>query len=150
MVDTAQYRTKVYIAGYWVAADITKDNGIDLASMLIAFDWPDYPLTRVFIDKAIDAVISVGQASSNVILDANHYPIGYHEKVPITLATMDKAGITGIKLLAKLEAELRKISEVNPLGSVRRITGEQPKTQRLGAFYLFSSEYVMDYKRDLT
>lgn len=150
MVDTAQQRTKTWIGTYWAAAHVTKDNGITLATTLLAYDWPDYPLIRVFIDKTVDGIISVGQQSSKQIMDVDHYPVGYDESVPITLCTIDKAGITGIKLLAKIEAELRLISQANPLGSLRRLTGETPKTERLSSFYMFSVEYEMNYRRDLT
>lgn len=155
MVDTAQGRMKVYIDLYWTAANLTKDDGLTPASTISAFDWPDYPLTRVFIDKAVDGIISIGQATSNVILDSDHYPYAYHEKVPVTLAAVDKSGITGIKLLGKMEAELRRILETYPIvtgvpASLRKISGDTPKTQRIGSFFLFSSEYQVDYKRDAT
>jgi hypothetical protein len=150
MVDTAQTRTKTFLTTYWTAGSVTKDNGVTEANILFAFDWPDYPLIRVFIDKDVDGVVSIGQASSKVILDTDHYPIGYDESVPITLCTVDKQGITGIKLLGQIEAELRRIDEQYPLGSVRRITGTSPKTQRLGSYFLFSIEYSLGYRRDLT
>jgi hypothetical protein len=155
MVDTAQTRTKVWIDTYWTASNITKDNGSDLATIITAFDFPDYPLTRVFIDKDVDGIVSIGQSNGMEIADSDHYTIGYEERVPITFATCDKAGVTGIKLLAKLEAELRRIQETYPIvvgtgASLRRTTGDVPKTQRIGSFYLFSSEYTLNYKRDVT
>jgi hypothetical protein len=153
MVDTAQKRTKVWIDAYWTAAHVTKDNGSDLATIISAYDWPDYPLTRVFIDKTIDGIISVGQPSSQAIIDADHAPIGYNEEVPITMCAVDKTGITGIKLLGKMEAELRLIGETYPVvsgspASLRRYTGTVPKTERIGSFFLFSIEYRLNYRRD--
>jgi hypothetical protein len=150
MVDTAQKRTKTWLDTYWLTANITKDDAVTLAKIITAFDWPDYPITRLFLDKDVDGAVSVGQASSKVILDTDHYPIGYDESVPITLCTVDKPGITGIKLLGQIEAELRRIDEQYPLGSVRRITGTSPKTQRLGSYFLFSIEYSLGYRRDVT
>lgn len=155
MVDTAQTRMKVYIDLYWTAANVTKDDGSTPTSTISAFDWPDYPLTRVFLDKAVDGIISIGQANSSGIVDSDHFPYAYEEKVPVTFATVDKAGITGIKLLGKMEEELRRILETYPIvtgvpASLRRITGDVPKTQRIGSFYLFSVEYTVSYKRDVT
>jgi hypothetical protein len=150
MADTAQKRTKVWIDTYWTAANVTKDDGTTPASIIDAYDWPDYPMTRVFYDKAVDGIISVGQPNSKGVIDSDHYPVGYEEAVPITLATVDKVGITAIKLLASMEAELRRIHETQPMGSLRRQTGEIPKTQRIGSFFLFSVEYQLNYRRDLT
>jgi hypothetical protein len=150
VVDTAQKRTKVWIDTYWTASNVTKDDGSTPASTIDAYDWPDYPLTRVFIDKAVDGIISVGQQSSKAIVDTDHFPVGYDETVPITLCAIDKAGITGIKLLGKMEAELRRIHETYPLGSLRRFTGETPKTTRIGSFFLFAIEYQLNYRRDVT
>lgn len=151
MVDTAQNRTKTYLDTYWTGVTrATKDDNITIASAIIAFDWPDYPLTRVFIDKDVDGIVSVGQSTSEAILDSNHYPIGYLEKVPITLCTLDKAGVTGVKLLEKMEAQLRAIFEANPLGSLRRETGHEPKTTRLGSWFMHSSQFTLTYKKDLT
>lgn len=150
MVDTAQNRTKVWLDTYWLPANITKDDAVTLASIITAFDWPDYPITRLFLDKAVDGAVSIGQASSKAILDTDHYPFGYEETVPITLCAIDKSGITGIKLLAKMDVELRRIAEAYPLGSVRRISASSPKTQRLGSYFLFSVEYSLSYRRDVT
>ncbi len=150
MVDTAQKRTKTWLDTYWTPANITKDDAVTLATVITAFDWPDYPITRLFLDKDVDGAVSIGQASSKAIVDADHYPYGYEEVVPILMCAIDKPGITGIKLLAEMDEELRRIGENYPLGSVRRLTGSSPKTQRLGTYFLFSVEYSLTYRRDLT
>jgi hypothetical protein len=150
MVDTAQNRTKVWIDAYWTPANITKDDAVTLATITTAYDWPDYPIARLFLDKDIDGAVSIGQASSKALVDTDHYPFCYDETVPITLCTIDKPGITGIKILGKIEEELRRIGELYPLGSLRRITGTVPKTHRLGSYFLFNIEYSLDYRRDLT
>lgn len=155
MVDTAQKRTKVWLDLYWLPANILKDDAATLATVITAFDWPDYPITRLFLDKNVDGAVSIGQASSKVLVDTDHYPAAYDESVPITLCTIDKPGVTGVKLLGLMEAELRRIGEIYPVvagvpASLRRITGTVPKTQRLGSFFLFSIEYSLGYKRDLT
>lgn len=155
MVDSAQKRTKIWIDGYWLPVHLTKDDASTLATIITAFDWPDYPITRLFLDKSVDGAVSIGQASSKVLVDSDHYPVAYDESVPITLCTIDKPGITGIKLLVSMEAELRRIGETYPAvsgvpASLRRITGTAPKTLRLGSYFLFSIEYQLGYKRDLT
>ena len=152
VVDTAQKNMKEIIDAYYTAANVKEDNGSTNATVICAFDWPNYPLSRVFIDKGVDAVISVGQASSQALVDVDLVPYGYVEKVPVTMASMDKTGITAMKLLRQLEAEVRRVFEAQPGAwavSVRKLSGSTPKTQRLGAFYLYSEEYDIEYKRDL-
>lgn len=149
MVDTGQYRTKVWLTTYFITTNVKKDD-TSTATTLFAFDWPNYPLSRVFFDKSIDAIYSVGQSRAAELADSDHYVAGYIEHVPVTLCAIDKTGITAIKILGQMEAELRRIQNAYPLGSVRRITGETPKTQRIGGIFLFSVEYDLSYKRDTT
>jgi hypothetical protein len=149
-VLSAQDRTKLWISTYWSGTLVTKDDNSTPATTILTFDWPDYPLTRVFVDKAVNGIISIGQASSKAVNDSDHFPVGYDEQVPITMAAVDALGVTGIKLLEKMEAQLRTVAEAHPLGSLRRITGTVPKTQRIGSFFLRSIEYELNYRRDIT
>jgi hypothetical protein len=150
MVDSAQNRTKVFLDTYVTGTGITKDDGITQAPIIKAFDLPDYPLSRVFIDKAIDVIFSIGQATSSALIDSDHYPLGYREHVPISVFAMDKTGITGIKVLEKAEAVMRAAFEANPIASLRRVSGMKPLTERIGGAYLWACEYSLDYERGLT
>lgn len=135
---------------YLTAANLTKDNGTDLATYITAYDLPDYPLTRVFKDKAVNLAWSVGQSTSNPIVDSDHYPMGYQEECPIAIFTVDQSGITGVKLLAKADAELRRICETYPTGSLRRLTKGTPKPERMGGVFMWRLDYAIEYVRDLT
>ncbi len=153
VVYTAQKNTKTYLDAYLLPANMTEDNGTDLASFITAYDLPDYPLSRVFIDKSVDIAFSIGQASSSVIMDSDHFPLGYRESVPINIYVLDKTGITGILLLEKVEAELRRIMETYPTalpGSLRRVSKTTPKSVLVGGTYFWVIEYAMDYVRDKT
>lgn len=150
MVDDARSRTKVFLDTYLTAANMKEDDGATNATFLVAYGLPDYPLVRVFIDKSVDIVFSVGQPNSEALIDSDHYPIGYEEHVPITIYVTNKTGFTAVKRIWTAEAELRRICEANPTGSLRRITGTTPKTERLGGTWFWSMEYSLDYVRDLT
>lgn len=153
MVYTAQKNTKTWLDAYLTAGNMTEDNGVTNATFITAYDLPDYPLSRVFIEKAVDIAFSIGQSAATVIMDSDHYPIGYRESVPITIYILDKTGITGIKLMAKVEAELRRIAETYPTslpGSLRRVSKTTPKSVLVGGTYFWVIEYALDYKRDLT
>jgi hypothetical protein len=120
-------------------------------SFIIAYADPDYPLIRVFIDKAVDLVFCVGDPESEAILDSDHYPIGYKESVPITVWCIDKTSITGTKLRWKAEAELRRICEIYPLGgSIRSLERIRDNDKNLGSTILYSREFIMKYERDTT
>jgi len=112
-------------------------------SFIVAYGNPDYPLVRVFIDKAVDLVFSIGTP------DVEGLPvgIGYLEKVPITIWTIDKTGITGTELRWKAEAELRRIIETYPLGSLRSWERISDNEKNLGGTILYSVSGIMRYKR---
>ena len=150
VVYSAQRNMKTYLDTYFNdASQVTKDNTW-AATVIVAFDWPNYPLARVFYDKDVDLIASIGQAESQSISDSDHYSVGYDEKVPVTLAAIDKYGVTAIRILEKGEAELRRVAETYPIASLRRITGAKPETEWLGGFYMFKVQYVFSYKRNLT
>jgi len=150
MVEDARYRTKVYLDTYLLNANLTKDDGTTQVSFIVAYADPDYPLIRVFNDKAVDLVFCVGDPNSEAILDSDHYPIGYNEAVPITTFCIDKTGITGTKLKWKAEAELRRVCETYPLGSVRSLEKIGDNDQNLGSTILHSREFTLKYRRDVT
>jgi len=150
MVYDARDRTKVYLDTYLDNANLTKDDDTTQISFIVAYADPNYPLLRVFNDKAIDLVFCVGNPESQAVLDSDHYPIGYEENVPITVWCIDKASITGTKLRWKAEAELRRICETYPLGSVRSLERLRDNDANLGSTILYSREFNMKYVRDTT
>lgn len=119
-------------------------------TFIVAYADPDYPLVRVFNDKDVDLVFCVGDPNSKVLLDSDHYPIGYDEAVPITTFCIDKTGITGTKLKWKAEAELRRVCETDPEGSLRNLERIGDHDKDLGSTILHSREFTMNYKRDMT
>ena len=150
MVDEARKRTKVFLDTYLTALNMKKDDGITVALFITAYGLPDYPLSRVFIDKAVFHIFSVEEAQTSAILDSDHYPLGYKESVPVTMMCIDQVGFTATKRIWDAEHEFRRICEENPTGSVRRITGSKPTPERLGSTWLWSITYAMDYVRGLT
>jgi hypothetical protein len=149
VVYTAQKNMKTFLDTY-LTLSITEDDGVSQASCIVAYDLPDYPLHRVFIDKAVDVVFSVGQASSKPVIDDDHYQIGYDETVPITVFCMDKAGLTAAKTLEKAEADLRHTFEDHWAGSIRKLATTKPQTVRIGGTYFWAMQYDVNYLRDKT
>jgi len=150
MVEDSRYRTKVWLETWLTPANLTKDDGVTQVTFIVCFGMPDYPIERIFKDKNVDLVFSVSKPDSTPIIDSTHYVIGYSEEVPITTFTVNKSGITGTKLNWKAETELRRISENNPLGSLRQFKKLSDSEQNLGSTTLYSSLYQLTYERDKT
>lgn len=141
-VDDARHRHKVYLEGH---LDDTK-----LPNYIIAYGEPDYSLVRVFREKGVDLVFSIGEETSDTIIDSDHYPIGYQEHIPATILCIDKDNIEGTKLMWQAETELRRVAETYPEGSLRALSERRPETKRLGSTILYSAAYMFDYTRDTT
>jgi len=143
----ARQRTKVYLETYILDANITKDDDLTQATWTVFFGFPDYPLSRIFKDKAVDLVFCVDTATSKSMRDFRQYPYAYDEVVPIEIFAVDKTGITGTKLRWKAEAELRRITEAYPLASIRWIVRGQENQKNLGSQTLYSVKYELGYIR---
>jgi len=146
----ARQRTKTYLETYILNANLTKDDDLSTVSWIVAFGLPDYPLSRVFKDKAVDLIFSVNTANMKAVRDFRQYPYCYEEVIPIEIFCVNKTGppaITGTKLRWKAEAELRRISEAYPLASVRWISRVSDNEKKLGSQTLFSVKYELGYIR---
>lgn len=142
-VEDARYRTKVWLETYLTTAN--------LPEYIICYSRPRYPLTRVFNDKQIDVVFSLGKPDSEPIIDAGtRAPCGYDEEVPIQILSVDKSNLEGETTVWQAETELRSVAKSNPLGSVRSLTRMIEFTEDLGSTRLYGVEYILNYTRDTT
>ena len=141
-VEDERYRNKVYLETYL--------NSGALPNFIVAYGEPDYPMVRVFHEKGVDLVYSLGEHTSDTIPDSDHYPIGYKEHVPVAILCIDKDNLEGTKLMWQAETELRHVAETYPEGSLRALSTRHPQTKRLGSTVLYSAEYMMEYQRDKT
>jgi hypothetical protein len=165
-VDDPRKRTKAYLdpnwapPGYLLTANLLEDNGTTQATFITCWDGADYPLKRVFVDKAVDLVFSIGRTTSKP-LSHPAYPAygavassegvyGYDEKLPIEIFTVDKVGITGENLKWQAERELRRILETYPFGTKREIETFDHKNVDLGSLILHSLTVEFAYKRGVT
>lgn len=119
-------------------------------SFIVAYGNPDYPILKVFIEKAVDLVFSIGEPESEALLGGDKYPYGYKEHVPIHTFCINKTGITGTELKGKAEQELRRLTETYPLGSLRSLEKLRDNDKNLGSTILYSREHMMSYTRNLT
>jgi len=147
--DDPRYRTKAWYDLYITDGNLTEDDGVTQADYLTIFAYPDYPLIPVFSasGKDIDLVFAFGMPDSKPMTNYNHTIYGYEENVPVPITTCDKAGITGVNLEWKAQQELRTVAETYFAGSLRQIRSMKPLIQEHGGLRLYTSEYMLNYKR---
>ena len=143
--EDTRYRTKIYLETYLDAAYLTKDDDSTPAAYAVIYANPNYPLSREFFASLspVDLLFCVDTPES-VALPVG---VGYIEHVPITIFTINKAGITGTKLRWRAEAELRYVIENYPIGSLRTLERMSDHEQNLGSTILYSVIYILRYKR---
>jgi len=149
MVQDARQRMKVYFETYLSDSALTRDDG-HLASYILAFGHPDYPMIRVFKDKGVDLIFMIDNPTTTPLVSGDQVPYGYRELVPVTPSCIDKQQVTGPKLRWMATAELRRIGEENPVGSIRHNSVERPTQHRLGSHVLYQQTHVWEYVRDTT
>ena len=148
----ARYNTKVYLESYIDPSHVTKDDGTTEAPYAIIYAYPNYPLIREFdaATNPVDLLFLIGKPNSTVLLQADQSPWGYEEHVPITVACVDKTGVSGTRLLWKGERELRIIAEEHPEGSQRSLERTGDRDQRLGSTIIYMTDFILNYRRDTT
>ena len=153
MVDDPRVRTKIYLEKYLnyanlIATDnsltpaLTKDDGLQNANYIICYGKPNYSMVKVFNMKSVDLIFAIDKPTSELRLG-----VRYTEHVPITICTVNKAGITGTKLAWKAEAELRRICETQPYGSLHTVDRIEDSEERLGSTVLYSTTFMLNYRR---
>lgn len=142
-----RWRHKDYLDDYLTANNLKKDNGTNNASYITCFDGADYPLPQVFLTKAVDLAFSVGKENAVPKQNAFHYPYAFEETVPITVAAVNKAGITATNLIEQAEQEIRRIVSTYPMGSIREIASSAPQEIDLGETKLYMQTVTIRYTR---
>lgn len=146
-LEDPRYRMKVWLDAYLTPANITKDDNATACSLLVAYDFPEYPLGLVFKDKAVNVVFSVGDPVTTALYNQNKIIYGYSEKTPITICCVDTTGLTATNVKWKAERELRRVAEVYPFGSLRLLEQRRDITTYEGAAIIYRTELTLNYKR---
>jgi hypothetical protein len=140
-------RTMTWLETYDTPANITKDDDITAATIHYQFEYPPYPLKKIFFDpKNVDGLVTIGTPTTEPMYDWKKEGYCYKHQIPIELSAVNKSGITGDKLRWKMEADLQNIAETYPLGSVRTLRRLSPKVTNMGTWKLHTVQYLLDYK----
>lgn len=150
MASDPRYRTKVMLDTYWTPSNATDDDDNSLG-VQVMYAYPEYPFEMELKSPSVeDVIITVDQPTSRPMMDpVTEAPRGYEESMPVEIITTDKTGVTAIKALWQAEAEMRRILEEYPRGSLRSLERTRPATKRLGSTVLWSARYVWNYRRDI-
>ena len=154
-VHDPRERMHTFLNTYWTDGNVLKDDGVTTASGAFCWSGYDYPMGRVFVDKAVDYVLEIGEVKTVALIGYNHSAYGYQETTPITVHTINKSGITGENLRQQVETELRSVLENNAIGSetARIIDESAPETIHYGGrggIWVYRQKYSVVYRRDIT
>jgi hypothetical protein len=142
-------RTKVWADTRLVAANITKADDATPCTIHVCYANPLYPLKLTFFGtKNNDVEFAIQDAQVKPVIGWDKKAAYYVEEVPIEIFCVDKGTtVLGLDSLWKAEAELRRIAEVYPLGSVRTFSTLEPNTRDMGGWNLYSKKCILRYKR---
>jgi len=129
-VEDARSRTKTYWDTY-----ISRSN-LQRKSFIVCYSDPDYPLTRVFAGKHIQIIFGIDQGTAEPNMG-----VRYKEHVPTHVLTLD----TQLQWLG--EAELRRVVEDHPEGSMRTLDRVAKHDRWLGSTRLYDTEFMLNYTR---
>lgn len=141
LLTDAKYRTKTWLTTYLAES-------ANLPKYLICYGWPTYEVNRVFHEKLIDLVYSIGDPKSKPHYNADKSVDYYEEATPITVCCVDKTNIVGENLKWTGERELRVIFETYPFGAMRIMDDRRDTTEREGDDILYQSEVKLIYRRE--
>lgn len=128
-----------------VDTNLTKDNDTTKASFDVMYAYPNYPLKLEFF-AATSPVDLLFLVDTPVVRTAT-VKKRYVESIPVTIACIDKTGITGTKLRWKAEKELRRVIKLFPLGSFQSMDRSEPNDQRFGSTIIHSITLTANIRR---
>ena len=126
-------------------AALTKDDDSTQVAFDVMYAYPDYPLTREF-RAAANPVDLLFLVDTPTVRTAG-VKVRYIESIPVTVACIDKTGITGTKLRWKAEKELRRVIKAFPLGSFHSMDRSEPSDERLGSTIVHSITLTANIRR---
>ena len=142
-----RYRQKYWLNAYLAPASLLEDDGVTQASYIICFDGADYPIWRVFENKGVDLIFSIGNGEADSLIDHNMKAYAYHETVPIELVAVNKTTITATNLIEQAVQELRRIAETYPTGSLRLLGKMNEANVNMDTMKLYSQRCILEYTR---
>jgi len=148
----ARQKVKEYLDARITVANLTKNDGVTLASTVNMFELKLYPMRYEFraSSSPVQGIYAVSQPESTPMLGASASPRGYDENVPIHILTVDSKDCAGELLQRKMENELRTVTETYEIGSRCNLTNRRDNSRSLGSMWLFDVTWNLKYQREPT
>jgi hypothetical protein len=155
MISDARSLTRTFLTTYLIDTNIVRDDGAMEATYCVIYKNGRYPIIKEFqaLCDPVDGVYAVGEPETRQLFDAVTRKVYAHdEKVPIFVYTINKVGVTGTRLKMVMERELRRVCETYPIvsqqhGRLERLGGTH---KQIGSITLYSTEFVLSFKRSIT
>ena len=148
MADDPRLRTKEWLDLYLSSANILKTDGVTPCQIHASYGNNRNYLRQILsgnIDNDVEFTIQDAETTAHVGFNKKAY--AYKEKVTVEPYAINKTAVNGLDVVWQAQNELRRISEVYPLGSVRTFEGFAPNTKDMGGWELYSKRCVLKYKR---
>ena len=146
---------KGYLNDFITDANLTNEAGSTIKK-LIMYAEPLEELRATLLDEGVDGIFAVGVPIVEPKMDHDQTPYRYVFHVPVSvwcITKYDGAGnitIQGTNLKWKMENELRRVVQENPIGSQYAVERVRNTDVRLGGEVLYGNEVTISFTRSPT
>jgi len=140
--------------------NITKDDGVALASVIHIWEGGPESLKHLFYSEDYDVVVSYGEPRSRSERSIQDKPLHYQMSYPVTVTTIDKPMIgvilcTAARMMYKVTYALRNAvatfaqsaSGVSPAYTLK-ITSDDAASKHIGGLNIYETKHTLEYETD--
>ena len=134
------------------AVAATKDDGATAASIGIIYEGGPETFREMFVTAGYDAVIAIGrhtEVESGDMRRIQDVPLRYTATIPLSVAAVDKTGVTATLLLNKIRLSLIANVEAGSTGALDTFTlqRDEARNQRMGGYDpLWMDRYIISQR----
>ncbi len=128
----------------------TIDDDATAADIIVMYHGSPETVRFLFNVEDMDVVVTIGDPTVQSQRDIQDVPEHYSELHPVTVTTIDKAGVTATKMQRKMRAQIRSVVEAAAHGSnyILKIIRESSSNRRRGGILelVWETTYHIQYK----
>lgn len=148
MASDPKLRIKNIVDAYITGNPITEDDNVTAASVIHLYEGGPEGLKYLFFTANYDIVITYGEPQVRSRRDIVDVPEHYPERIPVTVTTTDKTGVTATKIQHKTGIAMRAAIEGSVHGAdyTIKILEERAKYTRRGGILIWETPYIVQYE----
>lgn len=126
----------------------TIDDNVTAADIIVLYEGGPETLRWLFFVNDFDVVVTLREPDVEMRRWIQDVPEHHFEGVQVTVTTIDKLGVTGVKLQGKMRTQIRATFEAAAHGPtyILRIPRERPTTRRKGGIdKVWENNYIITY-----